>query len=36
MIQEKECSTKAYCAENGRARIEDINSFKNDFNNLVL
>ena len=29
-------SAKASCAENGRARIEDINSFKNDFNSLVL
>ena len=31
-----ERSAKASCAENGRARIEDINSFKNDFNNLQV
>ena len=31
-----ERSVQSSCAENGRARIEDINSFKNDFNNLVL
>ena len=30
-----ECSTQASCAENGRARIEDKNSFENDFNSLV-
>ena len=31
-----ERSAKASCAENGRARIEDIISFENDFNSLVL
>ena len=36
MIQKKECSAQTSCAENGRARIEDIISFENDFNSLVL
>lgn len=31
-----ERSVQSSCAENGRARIEDINSFANDFNNLIL
>ena len=31
-----ERSAQTSCAENGRARIEDINSFENDFNNLIL
>ena len=31
-----ELGARTSCAENGRARIEDINSFENDFNNLVL
>ena len=31
-----ELGAKASCAENGRARIEDIISFENDFNSLVL
>ena len=31
-----ELGAQTSCAENGRARIEDINSFENDFNNLVL
>ena len=31
-----ERSAKASCAENGRVRIEDINSFENDFNNLLV
>jgi hypothetical protein len=26
-----ECSAKTSCGQNGRARIEDINSFENDF-----
>ena len=26
-----ECSAKTSCGQNGRARIEDIKSFKNDF-----
>jgi hypothetical protein len=29
-----ERSVQTSCAENGRARNEDINSFENDFNNL--
>lgn len=36
MIQKKECSVQSSCAENGRARIENIISFENDFNNLIL
>jgi hypothetical protein len=31
-----ECSAQTSCAENGRARNEDINSFENDFNNLII
>jgi hypothetical protein len=31
-----EHSVKTSCAENGRARNEDINSFVNDFNNLII
>ena len=31
-----ERSAQTSCAENGRARIEDINSFENDFNNLIV
>ena len=31
-----ERSAQTSCAENGRARIEDKNSFENDFNSLVL
>ena len=31
-----ECSAQTSCAENGRARNEDINSFENDFNNLIV
>ena len=31
-----ERSAQTSCAENGRARNEDINSFVNDFNNLII
>jgi hypothetical protein len=31
-----ERSVKTSCAENGRARNEDINSFENNFNNLIV
>jgi hypothetical protein len=31
-----ELGVKASCAENGRARIEDINSFENDCNSLII
>jgi len=31
-----ESSVQTSCAKNGRARIEDINSFENDFNNLIV
>jgi len=31
-----ERSAQTSCAENGRARNEDINSFENDFNNLIV
>jgi hypothetical protein len=31
-----ELGAQSSCAENRRARIEDINSFENDFNNLIL
>jgi hypothetical protein len=31
-----ERSVQTSCAEKGRARNEDINSFVNDFNNLII
>jgi hypothetical protein len=31
-----ERSAQTSCAENGRARIEDMNSFENDFNSLIV
>jgi hypothetical protein len=31
-----ELSAQTSCAENGRARIEDEKSFKNDFNSLIV
>jgi hypothetical protein len=31
-----ERSVQTSCAENGRARNEDINSFENNFNNLIV
>jgi hypothetical protein len=31
-----ERSAQTFYAENGRARIEDMNSFENDFNSLII